>query len=57
MGDIHKLPDFVKIKELALKEKQIKTIKKWMSRKISLTYVSLNKYFNNCEFNNNWRKN
>ena len=49
--------DFVKIKELALKEKQIKTIKKWMSRKISLTYVSLNKYFNNCEFNNNWRKN
>ena len=49
--------DFVKIKELALKEKQIKTIKKWMSKKISLTYVSLNKYFNNCEFNNNWRKN
>ena len=49
--------DFVKIKELALKEKQIKTIKKWMSRKISLTYVSLNKYFNDCEFNNNWRKN
>ena len=49
--------DFVKIKELALKEKQIKTIKKWMSRKISLTYVSLNKYFNNCEFNNNWKKN
>lgn len=49
--------DFVKIKELALKEKQIKTIKKWMSRKISLTYVSLSKYFNNCEFNNNWRKN
>ena len=48
--------DFVKIKELALKEKQIKTIKKWMARKISLTYVSLNKEFNNCNFNNNWSK-
>ncbi len=48
--------DFVKIKELALKEKQIKTIKNWMTEKISMTYVSLNKDFNNCTFNNNWSK-
>ena len=48
--------DFVKIKELALKEKQIKTIKSWMTEKISMTYVSLNKDFNNCTFNNNWSK-
>ena len=48
--------DFVKIKELALKEKQIKTIKNWMTEKISMTYVSLNKDFNNCTFNNNWNK-
>ena len=48
--------DYVKIKELALKEKQIKTIKKWMSEKIIMTYISLNKDFNDCEFNNNWRK-
>ena len=48
--------DYVKIKELALKEKQIKTIKKWMSEKIIITYISLNKDFNDCEFSNNWRK-
>ena len=48
--------DFVKIKELALKEKQIKTIKSWMKEKISMTYVSLNKDFNNCTFSNNWSK-
>ena len=48
--------DFVKIKELALKEKQIKTIKNWMTEKISMTYVSLNKDFNNCTFSNNWSK-
>ena len=48
--------DYVKIKELALKEKQIKTIKKWMSEKIIMTFISLNKDFNDCEFSNNWRK-
>ena len=48
--------DYVKIKELALKEKQIKTIKKWMSEKIIMTYISLNKDFNDCEFSNNWIK-
>ena len=48
--------DYVKIKELPLKEKQIKTIKKWMSEKIIMTYISLNKDFNDCEFSNNWRK-
>ena len=41
--------DYVKIKELALKEKQIKTIKKWMSEKINMTYISLNKDFNDCD--------
>ena len=46
--------DFVKIKELALKEKKLKTIKKWMVDKIKLTYVSLNNDFLECEFENNW---
>ena len=46
--------DFVKIKELALKEKKLKTIKKWMVDKIKLTYVSLNNDFLKCEFENNW---
>ena len=48
--------DYVKIKELAIKEKKLKAIKKWMKEKIKLTYVSLNKDFIDCQFNNNWIK-
>ena len=48
--------DYVKIKELAIKEKKLKAIKKWMKEKIKLTYVSLNKDFIDCQFNNNWSK-
>lgn len=48
--------DYVKIKELALKEKKLKAIKSWMEEKIESTYISLNKDFNQCEFNNNWKK-
>jgi peptidyl-prolyl cis-trans isomerase SurA len=48
--------DYVKIKDLALKEKKLKSIQKWMEEKIELTYISLNKDFYDCEFNNNWRK-
>ena len=46
-----------KNKELALKEKKLKAIKKWMKEKIELTFVSLNKDFYSCQFSNNWRKN
>jgi len=48
--------DYIKIKELALKEKKLNAIKKWMKEKIELTYISLNNDFDNCKFNNNWRK-
>ena len=48
--------DYIKIKELALKEKKLNAIKKWMKEKIELTYISLNSDFDNCHFNNNWRK-
>lgn len=48
--------DYIKIKELALKEKKLNAIKKWMKEKIELTYISLNNDFDNCQFNNNWRK-
>lgn len=48
--------DYTKIKDLALKEKKLKAIKKWMEEKIELTYISLNKDFDDCNFNNNWRK-
>jgi len=48
--------DYVKIKALALKEKQLKTIQEWMQDKIESTYIYLNKAKRNCEFTNNWQK-
>ena len=48
--------DFIKIKELALKEKQLKTIQNWMSEKIIETYISVNKDSRECNFANKWLK-
>jgi len=48
--------DYPKIKELALKEKQLKTITEWMQEKIEDTYVNVNKDSKNCSFENNWLK-
>ena len=48
--------DFTKIKELALKDKQVKTIKKWMEDKIDATFVSVNRSFRECSFPYNWTK-
>ena len=48
--------DFVRIKALALKEKQLKTIQEWMSDKIEDTYVNINRDSRSCNFQNNWLK-
>ena len=48
--------DYVKIKELALTDKQLKTIKKWMEEKINETYVNINSDSNYCNFVYNWKK-
>jgi len=48
--------DYSKIKELALKEKQIKTIQKWLVEKITDTYININLSSQNCNFQNNWLK-
>ncbi|MDA0780360.1 MAG: peptidylprolyl isomerase [Bacteroidetes bacterium] len=48
--------DYVRIKDLALKEKQLKSIEKWMTEKISDTYVSVNRNSQSCDFANNWLK-
>ena len=48
--------DYVKIKELALTEKQLKTIKKWMEEKIVDTYVNVNADSSYCNFAYNWKK-
>ncbi len=48
--------DYIKIKELALKEKQIKAIGKWTEEKIKETYIQINTEYRNCVFSNNWIK-
>jgi peptidyl-prolyl cis-trans isomerase SurA len=48
--------DYIKIKELALKEKQMKTIAKWSADKIKDTYISVNADYRACKFANNWLK-
>ena len=48
--------DFVKIKELALKEKQLDAIQKWMAEKITDTYVNVNRAYRDCDFANKWIK-
>ena len=48
--------DYTKIKELALKEKQIKAIGKWFDDKIKDTYIKINGEYRDCTFTNNWLK-
>ncbi len=49
--------DYMKIQELALREKQFKTIKEWISEHIDDTYISVNGAYRDCTFANNWIKN
>jgi peptidyl-prolyl cis-trans isomerase SurA len=48
--------DYTKIKELALKEKQINTIGKWFDEKIKETYIKIIGEYRDCNFTNNWLK-
>ena len=48
--------DFVRVKALALKEKQLKSIQTWMTEKIISTFINVNRDSKTCEFNNNWLK-
>lgn len=48
--------DYTKIKELALKEKQIKTIEEWSADKIENTYVKINGDYRSCDFTFKWVK-
>ena len=48
--------DYTKIKDLALRDKQVRTVKKWIKNKIEDTFVSVNKSFRDCTFSNNWTK-
>nr|WP_315207363.1 peptidylprolyl isomerase [uncultured Flavobacterium sp.] len=48
--------DYIKIKELALKSKQITTIGKWFDEKIKETYIKIIGEYRDCDFTNNWLK-
>lgn len=48
--------DYIKIKDLALKEKQINAIGKWFDDKIKDTYIKIIGEYRNCTFTNNWLK-
>lgn len=46
--------DYIKIKELALKNKQTVTIKKWQADKLKDTYVKIGDEFIDCVFISDW---
>lgn len=48
--------DYTRIKELALKEKQMKAIGKWSDAKIKDTYIKVNPDYSTCKFTNHWVK-
>lgn len=48
--------DYIKIKDLALKEKQIKAIGTWFDDKIKDTYIKIIGEYRDCTFTNNWLK-
>ncbi|AMA49607.1 MULTISPECIES: peptidylprolyl isomerase [Flavobacterium] len=48
--------DYLRLKELALKEKQLKEIGKWSADKIKETHIKINGEYRDCTFTNNWLK-
>lgn len=49
--------DYERIKQLALREKQISVIGKWQDDVIEKTYVHVNGDYQSCDFSANWLKN
>jgi len=48
--------DYLKIKSLALQEKQLNAISEWQEEKIMDTYIKINGELRSCDFNSNWFK-
>lgn len=46
--------DYEKIKDLALKEKQLRAIEEWQDEKIKDTYINVNNDYSDCDFKSNW---
>jgi len=49
--------DYLKIKALALQDKQLDVIGKWQEKTIIDTYIKVNGEYRNCDFEGNWLKN
>lgn len=48
--------DYLKIKELALSDKQFKEIENWRKENIEKNYIKVNNDYKDCNFGNNWLK-
>ena len=48
--------DYLKIKDLALQEKQLKEIEKWQESKIMETFISIANEQKTCDFKSDWLK-
>ena len=48
--------DYLKIKELALQDKQVRAIEKWQKEVITDTYVKINGKYRECDYQSNWLK-
>jgi len=48
--------DYQKIKDLALKDKQLKRIEEWQKEKINDTYIKVNGKYRDCEYTSEWVK-
>lgn len=48
--------DYMKIQELALSDKQLKTIEEWIDERIQDTFIQINESKAYCDFANNWVK-
>lgn len=48
--------DYMKIKELALSEKQFNEIETWRKENIEKNYIKVSNDYKNCTFSNNWLK-
>lgn len=48
--------DYIKIQELALRDKQFGEVQKWLAEKIKETYILVDEANKNCDFSNNWLK-
>ncbi len=48
--------DYLKIKDQAVNEKQVKAIEKWQEQKIMDTYIKISDAHRDCDFTGNWLK-